>query len=342
MLPKWSAPSRSGAPRAVPFIILLLLLTHALIACSTQEIEITRLVETEVEVTRVVEQETEVTRLVEQEVTRIVEQMVETIVTATPEEPAPTAAPVDPTVDRVGFPENYQDTFTIFYEFDRPDNKSARAIYANDIAASVTAEALAAASPEPGSAFPYGSILVLEVYRTQRDEDDNVLLDENGRYIRDELFGLFVMRKEPGFGAKYGAARNGEWEYVAYRPDGSILTPPEATFACASCHVEAGQGRDWVFGARRAFGFEPPLPEAIQVSVVDYTFMPQTITVTAGTEVNWLSHDVVFHTVTAGDLFSSVLRPDASSRFTFEEPGTFAYFCAIHPSMTGQVVVTEG
>lgn len=316
--------------------LIAIILLAVLAACSSppQEVEVTRLVEQEV--TRTVEQE--VTR--EVEVTRVVEQLVETIITATPEEVL-TAEPIDPTVDRVGFPEGYQDTFTIFYEFDRPDNRSARVIYANEQAASVTAEELAAASLAPGEPFPYGSVLVMEVYRTERDEEGNVLLDENGRYVRGELFGLFVMRKEPGFGAKYGPLRNGEWEYAAYRPDGSVLTPPEATTACAACHVEAGQGRDWVFGAHRAFGVEPPSPGENEISVVDYIFAPGTITVTVGSEVSWIGNDVVFHTVTAEELFSTVLRPSGRFNFTFEEPGTFSYFCAIHPQMTGTVVVTE-
>jgi hypothetical protein len=127
----------------------------------------------------------------------------------------------DPTVDRVGFPEGYQDNFSIFYEFDRPDNKTARVIYANDVAASV----------QPGQPFPYGSILVMDVYRTPKDEAGNVLLDENGRYVRAELAGHFVMRKEPGFGTKYGELRNGEWEYVAYRADGTFQTHPKTPTA---------------------------------------------------------------------------------------------------------------
>src|SRR5262245_7595444 len=58
---------------------------------------------------------------------------------------------------------------------------------------------------------------------------------------------IFVMCKEPGFDADYWNLRNGEWEYVAYRPDRSIATPPTGTFSCAACHLDAGQGRDWVF-----------------------------------------------------------------------------------------------
>ena len=303
-----------------------------------ETVEVTRVVEREV--TRVAEQE--VTRIVEEEVTRVVEQLVETIVTATPETLLETFEPGEPGEDRVGFPEGYQDDFTVFYEFDRPDNGTARVIYANDLAASVPAAAFSPPPAAPDAPFPYGSILVMEVHRTERDEDGNVLLDEDGRYVRDELFGLFVMRKEPGFGAKYGEQRNGEWEYMAYRPDGTVLVPPEATFSCASCHVEAGQGQDWVFGTHRGLGLEPEVPGENAIGMADYTFAPGTITVTVGTEVTWLNNDVVFHTVTLDDgSFSSVVRPNASVSQTFDTPGTYSYFCAIHPGMRGQIVVVE-
>lgn len=326
---------RSRRPVAATLFLLLLI-----VGCSSppETVEVTRVVDREV--TRITEEE--VTRLVEMEVTRVVEELVETVVTATPETVLETFEPGDPTEDRVGFPEGYQEEFTVFYEFDRPDNGTARVIYANDAAASVSAEVFAPASPAPGEPFPYGSVLVMEVYRTQRDDDGNVLLDENGRYIRDELFGLFVMRKEPGFGAKYGEQRNGEWEYVAYRPDGTILIPPEATFSCASCHVEAGQGKDWVFGTHRAFDMEPETPGENEIGMADYTFAPGVITVTVGTEVTWINNDVIFHTVTFDDgSFSSIARPNASISRTFDTAGTYSYFCAIHPGMRGEVVVVE-
>jgi plastocyanin len=215
-------------------------------------------------------------------------------------------------------------------------------IYANEIAASVTAEQISGASVVPGGGFPYGSILVMEVYRTERDEADQVLLDENGRYVRGELFGLFVMRKEPGFGLKYGGHRNGEWEYVAYRPDGTVLTPTERTDACAACHMEAGLGNDYAFGWPRAFGIEFPEAGENEINIVDYRFTPNVITVTVGTEVTWTNNDVVFHTVTQTDgSFSATLRQAASAGFTFEEATTFQYICAIHPQMSGEIRVVE-
>jgi plastocyanin len=246
----------------------------------------------------------------------------------------PIQAPaVAPEVDRVGFPTDYQNAYQLFYELDRPDNKTARVIYANPAAASV----------QPGQPYPYGSVLVMEVHRTLKDEASNVLLDENGRYQRDALAGIFVMRKEVGYGAKYGDFRNGEWEYVAYRADGSFATSPERTNGCASCHVEAGQGRDWVFGTDRHFGVEAPAVTENMIHMDDYAFATPTLTVTVGTTVTWASHDVVMHTVTAKDFSfgSGALRPQGSFRHVFKEAGIYEYLCAIHPTMQGTVVVTE-
>ncbi len=186
----------------------------------------------------------------------------------------------------------------------------------------------------------------MEVYRTQKDDAGAVLLDDQGRFMRDELTGIFVMRKERGFGGKYQELRNGEWEYVAYQADATILTPPERTNSCAACHMEAGQGKDWVFGTHRHFAdAETVAISALPTNTVnlnDYAFSPQTITVTVGSEVTWNSHDVVFHTVTAANIsYGGMLRPTLSFRHKFEKAGEYDYFCAIHPSMKGKIVVIE-
>lgn len=247
-----------------------------------------------------------------------------------PIQPAP-APEVEPTVDRVGFPENYQSAYSVYYEFDRPDNRTARVIYANPAAAEVG----------PGQNFPYGSVLVMEVYRTKRDYAGAVVLNDQGRFQRDELTGIFVMRKERGFGSKYKDLRNGEWEYVAYKADKSVLTPPERTNGCAACHMEAGQGKDWVFGAHRHTGEIAAATTATNtVTLNDYGFSPQVMTVTVGSEVTWSNNDVVFHTATGHNAaFSAMLRPHGGFRHKFEEAGEFDYFCAAHPSMKGKIVV---
>ena len=234
-----------------------------------------------------------------------------------------------PEVDRIGFPEGYQETYALFYEFDRAQNKTARVVYANEAAASV----------QPGQPFPYGSILVMEVYRTQQDDAGNVVMAANRRFTRSELSGLFVMRKEPGFGVKYGDQRNGEWEYVAYRADGTFLTPPERTQPCAACHVETS-GKDWVFGSHRFFGDQAPAAGENEIIAIDYSFQPDALTVKVNTEVKWTSQDVVFHTVTANDMsLSRALRPGETFTHKFEQPGTYEFFSAFYPTAKVKVIV---
>ena len=77
------------------------------------------------------------------------------------------------------------------------------------------------------------------------------------------------------------------------------------------------------------------------VSIAGFAFAPATITVTAGTTVTWTNDDSASHTVTADDgaFTSDTLASGAAFSQAFASPGTFAYHCAIHPSMKGTVIV---
>ena len=76
-------------------------------------------------------------------------------------------------------------------------------------------------------------------------------------------------------------------------------------------------------------------------------FSPASITINVGDTVEWKNTDTAAHTVTAGSpadgpsgtFDSSLIMADASYAFTFEEAGTFNYFCMVHPWMTGSVTV---
>ncbi len=77
------------------------------------------------------------------------------------------------------------------------------------------------------------------------------------------------------------------------------------------------------------------------VTIDNFTFNPQRITVKTGTTVTWTNKDDIPHAVAAtGKAFrSKVLDTDNSYSFTFTMPGTYDYFCSLHPHMTGTVVV---
>ena len=85
----------------------------------------------------------------------------------------------------------------------------------------------------------------------------------------------------------------------------------------------------------------PARADEVEVKIDNFTFNPQQITVKAGTTVNWTNHDDIPHTATSSTqaFKSKVLDTDEKFSFTFTTPGTFKYFCALHPHMTGTIVV---
>jgi plastocyanin len=78
------------------------------------------------------------------------------------------------------------------------------------------------------------------------------------------------------------------------------------------------------------------------VTIANNAFSPSAVTVTAGGTVTWVNNDTVTHTATADDqsFASGLVRKATSWSQTFATPGTFTYFCEIHPEMTGTVIAT--
>ena len=77
------------------------------------------------------------------------------------------------------------------------------------------------------------------------------------------------------------------------------------------------------------------------ITIDNFSFSRPTITVPAGTKVTWVNHDDMLHTVTdEGKTFKSdPLDSGESFSHVFDNPGTYKYFCSLHPHMTGTVVV---
>lgn len=82
-------------------------------------------------------------------------------------------------------------------------------------------------------------------------------------------------------------------------------------------------------------------PSAIEVQVDNFSFGPETLTVPVNSAVIWVNKDDVPHTITSTDgLFKSkALDTDDKYSYTFTQPGTYSYYCSIHPKMMGKVVV---
>ena len=81
--------------------------------------------------------------------------------------------------------------------------------------------------------------------------------------------------------------------------------------------------------------------QSIEVKIDNFSFMPQDLTIAAGTKVTWINRDDIPHTVRSTDdkFKSNALDTDDAYSFTFDTPGTYEYFCSLHPKMTAKIIV---
>ena len=86
---------------------------------------------------------------------------------------------------------------------------------------------------------------------------------------------------------------------------------------------------------------DQPSAANAEVTIDNFVFGPQTITVPVGATVTWTNRDDIPHTSvsTEGVFKSKVLDTDEKFSYTFTKAGTYSYYCTIHPKMTGQVIV---
>jgi plastocyanin len=84
-------------------------------------------------------------------------------------------------------------------------------------------------------------------------------------------------------------------------------------------------------------------PKVVEIKIDNFSFSPAETTVAPGTEVKWVNHDDVPHTATSTArpkaFDSGTLDTDGTYSHVFDKPGTYEYFCAVHPKMTGKIIV---
>lgn len=78
-----------------------------------------------------------------------------------------------------------------------------------------------------------------------------------------------------------------------------------------------------------------------EVTIDNFTFSPQILTVRLGTRITWTNHDDIPHAVMSenAEFHSKTLDTDDTFSFTPTQPGTYLYFCSLHPKMTAKLVV---
>ena len=81
-----------------------------------------------------------------------------------------------------------------------------------------------------------------------------------------------------------------------------------------------------------------------QIVIKDFHFTPQTVTVKAGEKITWINRDEEPHTVVSVEKQfkkSAPLDTDQEFTITVGAPGTYTYFCSVHPKMTGTIIVEK-
>ncbi len=81
-----------------------------------------------------------------------------------------------------------------------------------------------------------------------------------------------------------------------------------------------------------------------RIEIKDFAFNPQTVTVKSGEKVTWINRDEEPHTVVSVEKQfkkSTALDTDQEFTITAGAPGTYTYFCSVHPKMTGTIIVEK-
>jgi plastocyanin len=79
------------------------------------------------------------------------------------------------------------------------------------------------------------------------------------------------------------------------------------------------------------------------VTIANFAFSPTPLTVASGTKITWTNTDEEPHTVVSADAGATFKSPaldtDDKFSFTFSKPGSYKYFCSVHPRMVGTIIV---
>src|SRR5262245_61956582 len=109
-------------------------------------------------------------------------------------------------------------------------------------------------------------------------------------------------------------------------------------------HVSAGAALLAATVMVAIFSLGAARAENTTATIHNFAFTPPQLTLAAGTTVTWRNDDDIPHTVTSstGAFKSKALDTGDTFAFTFAVPGSYQYFCSLHPRMTGIIEVTPG
>lgn len=76
-----------------------------------------------------------------------------------------------------------------------------------------------------------------------------------------------------------------------------------------------------------------------EVRITDSAFTPADVSIKAGQTITWTNDGTTQHTVTWGDVDSGGIVQGETYSHTFEQTGSYDYFCRYHPTQKGTITV---
>jgi plastocyanin len=242
--------------------------------------------------------------------------------------------------EKIAFPAGYE-KWERYGTVDRYDSKQYRELYARPEVVKAVRE---------GKPVPDGAVLAMAIYAAKLDDKKNPLKDANGRFVKDKLSAVTVMEKRKGWAEGIPQDwRNGDWQYASFTAEGKPNPKANANIKnCFVCH-KPHENQDFVISLASLSGTLPGAKVARPkgpgiVSIGEFLFGPERITVKAGDTITWTNVDDSPHQVTVqGEttLRTPVVLKGQSTSLSFNDVGTYGYICGLHPAMKGQIEVTK-
>ena len=145
--------------------------------------------------------------------------------------------------EHVKFPNGYDASFTNYATMNRAGSAAVAKMYANDVALS---------SYRKGKVAGPGSIIVMEVYKPQKDADGKPIVGSDGVNKTAELAAIAVMERRNSWSGNFAESeRVGNWGFAIYNPDGSVK---DNDLACVVCHTPY-EKQDFMFSHQNLVDF---------------------------------------------------------------------------------------
>ena len=237
--------------------------------------------------------------------------------------------------DKIAFPASFK-SGVLYTITDRHDIKQYRELYTQQSAIDAV---------KAGKPVPSGTVITLVQWSVQQDDKGKPVKGADGRFIKKDILAQAVMEKRAGWGKEYPDGwRNGEWEYQAFNAKGEP-NPKANIKGCFECH-KPHEKQDYVISLAKLSGTFPGAkavakPGAGSISIAEFLFGPEKLSIKAGETVSWTNVDDSPHfvVVQGSGQKTDVLVRGQTGKLKFDKPGTYGYICGLHPSMKGSVEV---